>query len=76
MPTLMTKYQVNAPYLQGTESVSESGAALTLGARGAQLLHMHRQTHAPQSSTLLTIYQKNKKKSGCFYNSKWPRSEA
>lgn len=47
MPTLMTKYQVNAPYLQGSESVSESGAALTLGARGAQLLHMHIQTHAP-----------------------------
>lgn len=66
MPTLMTKYQVNAPYLQGTESVSESGAALTLGARGAQLLHMYIQTHAPQSSTLLTIYQKNKKKIRVF----------
>lgn len=47
MSTLMTKYQVNAPYLQGTESISQSGAALTLGARGAQLLHMHIQTHAP-----------------------------
>lgn len=64
MPTLMTTYQVNAPYLQGTESVSESGAALTLGARSAQLLHMHIQTHAPQSSTLLTIYPP--KKSGWF----------
>lgn len=58
MPTLMTKYQVNAPYLQGTESISQSGAALTLGARGAQLLHMHIETHAPQFSTLLTMYQK------------------
>lgn len=75
MATLMTKYQVNSPYLQGTERVSQSGAALTLGARGAQLLHMHIQTHAPQFSTLLAIYQK-KKKSGWFQNSEWPRSEA